>query len=140
MIGDSKPKGTSTMKQGKRILRDQSARSDYLAALSHPSTSEMGDDPDPLAAGARIVMVLPGPSSSYTIETLGDGRAALVQHANVDGELDPGKTMTGERGFESGIITDTRRLMHDRAAASQARMEEIAAQHRDFWQRQQRHG
>jgi hypothetical protein len=97
-------------------------------AAGHGERTQMGRNPGG-GVGPQIVMVLEGPASAYSILTDERGRAVLVRHGNIEGVLDPGKTLTGQR-----FVRDARQ----RAAAEQERNRAWASSISAFWARQQK--
>jgi hypothetical protein len=119
-VGPTRDAAT-TFVEGERAVRE-----DYRQArLLHNIGKGGGGD---FPAGAELVMKLPGPASAYFIAADGDGTACLYRASDVDGRLDPGRTVTGGPSF----IADAR----ERVRREQARNKQWAAGIARFWQQQ----
>jgi hypothetical protein len=114
----------------RRRSRDQADPSG-MGNYSFPSSeqSPMGRAPDPLKAGAELVMTLPSDRFRYFISRTDSGAVGLFRHVLSEAEA----TSTASTG-RTIISADTRTMLRGREREQQQAQRSIAARTKAFWQ------
>jgi hypothetical protein len=102
------------------------ARADYIESKRPQNIGKSGGGDYP--SGAALVMRLPGPVSAYFIAADGDGAACVYRSSDVDGALDPGRALKGDRTADAFRLAARERVEREQAAGRA-----MAAGIADFW-------
>jgi hypothetical protein len=101
---------------------------------SNGSVTPMGDDPDPLAVGAELIMELSGKGTDYFISAMPDGGTGLYRHATANGAGgDMGKQPAGGKTMD---FLKTQKRMQPRYDQQRTTLKSWNERNAEFWNKQ----